>query len=308
METSLLTPQGSFLLLQLSAPQLLFQIPILAQVHAKILPVPPLFHCYNSQMHFMSLPIALHFITFCKLCYGNSSAMKKIAVSPFATVWFVPIQYREKWSCTPVLATKPDFTSAEAKTCSTALCRQSHSLLTLEKRCSTQQLLLLKEYKHSEDQQTIKLHTYTKPILKWNLFFAKMLHSFLNKAALSPTYRESHATSLLCVLKGKGSEYLLSSATLKSYLTSSLYSSCHRLPPAQGILWWTMPLQPLCKWHSNPKARPDFTLSGIQNFLHYLEQAATRIPADPTFPSDSLWEALSDLCLVLSLMHPAGIV
>lgn len=41
--------------------------------------------------------------------------------------------------------------------------------LTLEKRCSTQQLLLLKEYKHSENQQTIKLHTYTKPVLEWNL-------------------------------------------------------------------------------------------------------------------------------------------
>lgn len=77
MEISLPTLQGSFLLLQLSAPQLLFQIPIQAQVHEKILPVPPLSHCYNSQMHFMSLPMALHFTTFCKLCYGNSSAMKK---------------------------------------------------------------------------------------------------------------------------------------------------------------------------------------------------------------------------------------
>lgn len=45
MEISLLAPQGSFLLHQLSAPQLLFQIPVLAQVHEKILPVSPLSHC-----------------------------------------------------------------------------------------------------------------------------------------------------------------------------------------------------------------------------------------------------------------------
>lgn len=96
MEISLLAPQGSFLLLQLSAPQLLFQIPILAQVHEKILPVPPLSHCYNSQMHLMSLSIGLHFIIFSKLCYGNSSAMQKILVSPFATTWFVCTQYSEK--------------------------------------------------------------------------------------------------------------------------------------------------------------------------------------------------------------------
>lgn len=159
MEISLLAPQGSFLLHQLSVPQLLFQIPVLAQVHEKILPVPPLSHCYNSQMHFMSLSIALHSITFCKLCYGNSSAMKRIIVSPFATKWFAHIQCSEKGSCTPVHGTKSDFTSAEAKTCSTVLCRESHSLLILEKRCSTQELLLLKEYKHSEDQWMIKLHT-----------------------------------------------------------------------------------------------------------------------------------------------------
>lgn len=52
-EISLLTPRGSFLLLQLSVPQVLFQIPILAQVREMILPVPPLSHCYNNQMHFM---------------------------------------------------------------------------------------------------------------------------------------------------------------------------------------------------------------------------------------------------------------
>lgn len=95
-EISLLAPQGSFLLRQLSAPQLLFQFPIPAQVHEKILPVSPLSHCYNSQMHFMSLSIALHFITFCKLCYGTSSAMKKMVVPPFATTWFVHIQYSQK--------------------------------------------------------------------------------------------------------------------------------------------------------------------------------------------------------------------
>lgn len=67
MEISLLAPQGSFLLLQLSAPQLLFQIPILAQVHEKILPVLSLSHCYKGQMHFTSLSITLHFTTFCKL-------------------------------------------------------------------------------------------------------------------------------------------------------------------------------------------------------------------------------------------------
>lgn len=161
MEISLLAPQGSFLLHQLSAPQLLFQIPVLAQVHEKILPVSPLSHCQNSQMHFMSLSIALHLITSCKLCYGNSSAMKKMVVSPFATTWFLHTQYGEKRSCTPKLGTKPDFTSAEAKQkiCSTALCRESHSLLTLEKRCPTQKLLLLKEYEHSQDQWMIKLHT-----------------------------------------------------------------------------------------------------------------------------------------------------
>lgn len=101
----------------------------------------------------------------------NSSAVKKMVVSPIATTWFLCIQYSEKWSCTPILGTKPDFTSAEAKTCSTVLCRESHSHLTPEKRCSTQELLLLKEYKHSEDQWTIKLHTETKPILAWNLLF-----------------------------------------------------------------------------------------------------------------------------------------
>lgn len=72
MEISLLVPQGSFLPLQLSAPQLLFQIPILAQVHEKILPVPPLSHYYNSQMHLMSLSIALHFVTFCKCAMATA--------------------------------------------------------------------------------------------------------------------------------------------------------------------------------------------------------------------------------------------
>lgn len=55
METSLLAPQGPFLLLQLSAPLFLFQIPIPAQVHETILLAPPLYHCYNNQMHFMQL-------------------------------------------------------------------------------------------------------------------------------------------------------------------------------------------------------------------------------------------------------------
>lgn len=96
MEISLLAPQGSFLLLQLSAPQLLFQIPILAQVHEKILPVPPRSHCYNSQMHFMSLSTALHFTTFCKLCYGNSSALKKITGICYNVVCTYPIQREVK--------------------------------------------------------------------------------------------------------------------------------------------------------------------------------------------------------------------
>lgn len=55
METSLPAPQGSFLLLLLSAPRFLFQIPVPAQVHETILLAPPLSHCYNNQMHFMQL-------------------------------------------------------------------------------------------------------------------------------------------------------------------------------------------------------------------------------------------------------------
>lgn len=54
-ETSLPAPQEPFLLPQSSAPQVLFLIPIPAQAHETILPVPPLYHCYNSQMHFMQL-------------------------------------------------------------------------------------------------------------------------------------------------------------------------------------------------------------------------------------------------------------
>lgn len=52
-ETSLPAPQEPFLLPQSSAPQVLFLIPILAQAHEMILPVPPLYHWYNSQMHVM---------------------------------------------------------------------------------------------------------------------------------------------------------------------------------------------------------------------------------------------------------------
>lgn len=169
MEISLLTLQGSFLLLQLSAPQLLFQIPIQAQVHEKILPVPPLSHCYNSQMHFMSLPMALHFTTFCKLCYSNSSAMKEdccVSIC-YSVVCTYTIQREVKLHSCPGYKTRFYFCWSRDMFYS-SLQRTTQSL-TLEKRCSTQQLLLLKEYKHSENQQTIKLHTSTKPVLEWNL-------------------------------------------------------------------------------------------------------------------------------------------
>lgn len=72
METSLLAPQGSSLLLQLSAPQFLFLIPVLAQVHEMVPLALPLSHCYNNQMHFMQLINCIVFYDFLyKLCYGN---------------------------------------------------------------------------------------------------------------------------------------------------------------------------------------------------------------------------------------------
>lgn len=55
METSLLAPPGSSLLLLLSAPRFSFPIPVLAQVRETILLAPPLSRCYNNQMHFMQL-------------------------------------------------------------------------------------------------------------------------------------------------------------------------------------------------------------------------------------------------------------
>lgn len=146
--------------------------------------------------------------------------------------------------------------------------------------------------------------------MKRTVFLPKCYTALLPKQLWVP-FTDNHMQLFLCSvwLKGRGSEYLLSSTTPKSYLTSShlfLSSSCHS--HAQVTLWWTRPLQPLSKWHSNPQTRPDFMLSGIPNFLHYLEQATLRIPADSIFPSDFSWEALSDLCLLLPLMHSAGLV
>lgn len=53
METSPPAPQGSSLLLQLSAPRVLSPIPIQAQAHEMTPPVPPRSHCCNHQMQFM---------------------------------------------------------------------------------------------------------------------------------------------------------------------------------------------------------------------------------------------------------------
>lgn len=154
-------------------------------------------------------------------------------------------------------------------------------------------------YTHNQSQ--FRTETYCS--------FTKMLHSFLTKAAVSPIYSKSHATSLLCVVERWGSEHLLSPATPECYLSSShlcLQSSCCRPPHAQETLWWTMPLQPLSKWHSNLKN---------MTWLHALRHPkltalswASPCQNSTTFPSDFSWEALSDLCLALPLRHSAAII
>lgn len=154
-----------------------------------------------------------------------------------------------------------------------------------------------------------------------------MLHSFLTKAAVSLIYRKSHAEnhtqkifSLLCAAERQGIEYLLSWATPKSYLSSSLLclcSSCHRSPHAQVTLWWTMSSQPLSKWHSNPKRRPDLTISGIQNFLvswashcqnssRFLFSIRFRMSSNKWLVLSIITDAVTRYCLVMSYFFLTG--
>lgn len=87
METSLLAPQGSSLLLQLSAPRFLFLIPVPAQVHEMVPPAPPLSHCYNNQMHFIQPINCFVFYDFYISYAMVTVGIKKIVLLPVATTW-----------------------------------------------------------------------------------------------------------------------------------------------------------------------------------------------------------------------------